>query len=137
MQPRDLQPEILERAVAHVLGSARLERLALGLARDEDRILLRAESDRDDLGHPYAGLSRHERRKGFVFDLLEATHASAAGRITVGEQLPVSSEPLRVLGVATEHSNLDRTSVSGLAVVLGAADALLPGDPQAVHVDPE
>ena len=111
--------------------TARLERLAPGLARDEDHASFSGPS-------PTATISGTRMPDGAAMSVATASCSTCSRRPTralQGGSRYASScqcrrQPLRVLSVSTEHSNLDRPSVSGLAVVLGAADPLLPGDPQ-------
>ena len=107
------------------------------MARDENCVVLGAEPDRDHLGNPDAGLCCHQRRDRLVFDLLESPDGRAAWWIAVGEELPATRQPLGVLRVSTEHADLDRSSVRGVAEELGGADPLLCRDSQAVDVDSE
>ena len=108
MQPRHLPQQLLEQLVAHLLGARQLERLDVGLARDQQRVALGAEAGRDHFGHAHAGLRGHQRRQRLVLDLLEPSDGRAPRRVAVGEQPPATRQPLGVLRVSTEHAHLQR-----------------------------
>ena len=137
MESGDLPPQVFEDLVTHVVGRRQLERLDVRLARDDECVVLRAESDGDHLGNANAGLCRHQRCERFVLDLLESTDGCAARRITVGEEPPAARQPLRVLSVSTEHADLDRAPIRRVSEVLGRAHPLPLGDSQTVHRDAE
>ena len=123
VQPVDLPHQVDERLVAHLVGARELERLDVGLARDHERVAVRAEGGDDDLGYADTGLRGHEERERLVLDLLQAADGRASRRVAVGEEPPAPSEPLRVLRVAAEHAYLERTTVSVATEVLRVADA--------------
>ena len=138
VQKTDLPPELSERVVVHVVR----ERRARVGRRRGCRVTMTAspsgaEADGDDLRCPDARLRGKERCHRFVLHLLEPPDGRAAGRVAVGEEAPAASEPLGVLGVPAEHSNLQRSPVGVLRRVLGRADPLSCRDRQVAGVDAE
>ena len=63
-----------------------------GLARDDERVAVRAECGDHDLGDANARLRGHERGEGLVLDLLErARTASASRRVPVREEAAIAA----------------------------------------------
>jgi hypothetical protein len=137
MQSCNLPPELLEQLVADLIGVRELEWLEIRLAGDKQCVVLGSEADRNHLGHPDTGSRGHHRRQGFVLDLLEPSDRSAARRIAIGEKPPAPCQPLSVLGVPTQHTRLQLSSIPVAPKELRGPDPLSLGGLQLADVDAE
>ena len=127
VKPGDLLPQLVEQVIGHLLRRHVLERLDVGLTRDDQRVAPQPLGRDDHLGHANAGPGGHHRRERLVLDLLDAADGHALPRVAVGERAPTPREPLGVLRVAPEHPYRDRLPARVVADVLGRPDPLAFG----------
>ena len=134
MQPSDLPAQLQEQLVADLIGARELQRLEVGLAGDQQRVVVGAEARRDHLRHAHTRLRGHQRRHRLVLDLFEPSDGCAPWRIAVGEQAPPTREALSVLCVSPQHTHLQRSSVVVVPEVVSSAALLALADPQVADV---
>jgi hypothetical protein len=117
VQGGDLAPQSRQELVRHRFGRQVLERVDRDLPGDDAGQAPGAQGGQEHLGDPDAGLGRHQRREGFVLDLLKAADRCAARRVAIGEQTPSPGQLLGVLGVTAQHSDVHRSAVRVLTDV--------------------
>ena len=105
VEPGDLLPQLVEqRDRSRCPGRHVLERLDVGLARDDQRVAPQPLGVAiTTSGTRTPALRGHHRRERLVLDLLDAADGHALPRVAVGERAPAPRDPLGVLRVAPEH----------------------------------
>ena len=124
VEPRDLSPESSSSSSLTWSALESSSGSTSGWRVDHERVVLGAKHHGDDLGDPNTGLRSHQRRHGFVLDLLQSPDRCASRWVTVGEKAPATSQPLGVLRVPAEHPHLQRAPVRVVADKQRRADSL-------------
>src|SRR6185369_10348171 len=86
VKSRDLVPKLVQLLVTHTFRGDTLERLGVGLSRDQERVAAYPQRRHHDSGNANAGLRGHQDRQGLVLDLLEPADRGAPRWISIGEK---------------------------------------------------
>ena len=132
---RDLTPELHERPITDLVGRRQLQRIAVGLSRDDACVAALAERGDDDLRHTNTGLGRHQSGQRLVLDLLQAPDRRAPTGIAVRQQAPPAGETLRVLGVASKDADADSMPLTVVTGVRRRAHLLSRHRAKVVELD--